>query len=276
MLRLLLVAPLLPCIWLWYQNRRSKMLRARSKDRLQEKGLVERCCKVRRPGARNVLPKVFSEEKPSEEGFSWYLHNYMACFIQWSCFDLKFTENLTVHEAINRYVEGPKKTWAELLDGIEKNKYLTIIIEYLSLREPKFYFRILPSGSIREGFGYPLPSTSVLASDYDLMLVPDGIFVYDEFTEREGRFPASFTAVDDPEQNPERPKGFLWLKLEEENTIKVWKQLCYERMDKKGGITPVFIQKFRKENFFLIIGNFPVRVVRHLSESRNRIKISLL
>ena len=94
-----------------------------------------------------------------------------------------------------------------------------------------------------------MPSTSVLASDYDLMLVPDGIFVYDQYTEREGQFPSSFTAVDDPEQNPERPKGFLWLKLEEENTIKVWKELCYERMDKKGGIKLVYIQKFRKKNF---------------------------
>ena len=65
------------------------------------------------------------------------------------------------------------------------------------------------------------------------MLVPDGIFVYDEHTVREGRFPASFTAVDDPNQNPERPKGFLWLKLD--NTIDVWKKLCYERITQNGG-----------------------------------------
>ena len=120
---------------------------------------------------------------------------------------------MTVIEAIKRYVEGPQKDWNDLVGDIKENVYLNFLIEYLNRREPKFYFRILPSGSIREGFGYPVNSTSVLASDYDLMLVPDGVFVYDEFTQREDGFPASFTAIDDPTQNPERPKGFLWLKL---------------------------------------------------------------
>ena len=242
-MRLLLSAPFLPCIWLRYNNKRSKITKAKAKNRLQTKGIMERCCNIRRPGARNDITQVFSEENPSDEGFSWYLHSYMACFIQWGCCVLNFTKKLTTLEAINRYVEGPKKTWEDLLNDIERNKYLTVIIEYLSQSKPKFYFRILPSGSIREGFGYALPSTSVLASDYDLMLVPDGIFVYDEYTEREGRFPASFTAVDDPEQNPERPKGFLWLKLEKENTISVWKEMCYERMTQEGGIQPRFYFK---------------------------------
>ena len=246
-MRLLLIAPFLPCIWLWYLSKRSEMTNARAGNRLQKKGCMERCCDIRRPGARNDISQIFSKEYPSDEGFSWYLHSYMACFIQWGCCDLRFAQNLTTTQAITRYVEGPKKTWEDLLNDIEKNKYLTAIIEYLSQSKPKFYFRILPSGSIREGFGYALPSTSVLASDYDLMLVPDGIFVYDQFTEceeREGRFPASFTAVDDPEQNPERPKGFLWLKLENENSIKVWKELCYERMTKEGGIKPDFFYVF--------------------------------
>ena len=66
------------------------------------------------------------------------------------------------------------------------------------------------------------------------MLVPDGIYVYDNYTEREGRFPASFTAVDETEQNPDRPKGFLWLQLD--NKIDVWKKLCYERLTKDGGL----------------------------------------
>ena len=224
--RLLLILPLLPFIWIYYLFSSSRRGR-----QSHQPGVIERCCALRRPGARKR--HVVEKKKTSEEGFSWYLHSYLACMIQWGCCVLRLTKDISIREAIHRYVEGPKRTWADLLDSIEKNKYLSFLIEYLSQNEPKFYFRILPSGSIREGFGYPLPSTSVLASDYDLMLVPDGIFVYDEFTEREGRFPASFTAVDDPNQNPERPKGFLWLKLE--NTIEIWKDLCYERMTPDGG-----------------------------------------
>ena len=225
--RLLLILPILPFIWIYYLCSSH-----RRESHSYEPGVVERCCALKRPGARQR--RVIVKKKASEEGFSWYLHSYLACMIQWGCCELRLTKNISVREAIHRYVEGPKRTWADLLESIEKNKYLSFLIEYLSQREPKFYFRILPSGSIREGFGYPLPSTSVLASDYDLMLVPDGIFVYDQYTEREGQFPASFTAVDDPNQNPERPKGFLWLKLE--STIEIWKELCYERMTPDGGI----------------------------------------
>ena len=148
---------------------------------------------------------------------------------------LKMTEGIKEIEAIQRYVEGPRIEWKDLLSSIETNKYLSFLIEYLNRREPKFYFRILPSGSIREGFGYQLPSTSVLASDYDLMLVPDGIYVYDKDTEREGRFPATFTAIDENEQNPGRPKGFLWLQLEN-TTTDVWKNLSYERLTNNGGL----------------------------------------
>ena len=222
---LCLCVPCLPFMWVYHWLRRYE-------PKCYQCFL--RCCDVRRPGARNHPPKVFEENRMSEEGFSWYLHSYMACFIQWGCCKLNMTKNMTVLQSIQRYVEGPKRSWNDLIESIMKNKYLSFLVEHLNRMEPKFYFRILPSGSIREGFGYALPSTSVLASDYDLMLVPDGIFVYDEFTEREGRFPPSFTAVDDPNQNPERPKGFLWLKLE--NTIKIWKDLCYERITQDGGM----------------------------------------
>ena len=177
--------PFLPLLWLYHWLRRYEPKCYR---------FFLRYCDVRRPGARNHPPKVIEENRLSEEGFSWYLHTYLACLIQWGCCVLDMTKDMTVLKAIQRYVEGPRRTWEDLLESIQKNKYLSFLIEYLNRKEPKFYFRILPSGSIREGFGYPLPSTSVLASDYDLMLVPDGIFVYDEFTEREGRFPASFTA----------------------------------------------------------------------------------
>jgi len=154
---------------------------------------------------------------------------------------------MSIAQAIDRYAEGSyleeldpenyeathKKEWEKLLAGIKDNVFLYTIIEHLNRREPKYYFRILPSGSVREGFGHPEPSTSILATDYDLMLVPDGVFVYDKYTEREDGFPASFTAIDDPNQNPERPKGFLWLQLEQD--LSVWHNLCYERITANGG-----------------------------------------
>ena len=221
---LCICVPFLPFLWFYHWL---KSLR------LDCNHFFTRLCDVRRPGSRNHPPKMIHEKKSPEEGFSWYLHSYLACCIQWGCCLMNMTNRIDELEAINRYVEGPRIEWNDLLANIETNKYLSFLIEYMNRREPKYYFRILPSGSIREGFGYQLPSTSVLASDYDLMLVPDGIYVYDNYTQREGRFPASFTAVDDTEQNPDRPKGFLWLQLD--NEIDVWKKLCYERLTKDGG-----------------------------------------
>lgn len=109
-----------------------------------------------------------------------------------------------------------------------------ILVGFLNESLPKFYFKVLPSGSVREGFGKPFPSTSILATDYDLMLVPDGIYVYDD-EKKANRFPAAFVAVNDLEQNPSTPTGFLWLRLKEKK-LKEWKSLCYERLasNRKG------------------------------------------
>ena len=160
---------------------------------------------------------------------------------------------MTLTQAIDRYVEGSRiqpdmnpdmnpcidpsskrnVEWGMMFEEIKNNVFLYTIIEHLNRREPKYYFRILPSGSVREGFGHAEPSTSILATDYDLMLVPDGVFVSDEFTSRDDGFPISFTAIDDPNQNPERPKGYLWLR--QEQNISVWDDLCYQRVTNDGG-----------------------------------------
>ena len=80
------------------------------------------------------------------------------------------------------------------------------------------------------------------------MLVPDGIFVYDGETVRAGKFPPSFIAIDEPDQNPDRKTGYLW--LEQVTSIKVWDELCYERLTANGGsyslndkriIDPIFV-----------------------------------
>ena len=51
------------------------------------------------------------------------------------------------------------------------------IMEELHAKLPDFFFTFFPSGSLRERYAKLLPSTSILASDYDVMLVPDAISV---------------------------------------------------------------------------------------------------
>jgi len=60
---------------------------------------------------------------------------------------------------------------------LKSNQFLISILETLYLAHPDFFFTYLPTGSLREGFGKLLPSTSVLASDHDIMLVPDGVII---------------------------------------------------------------------------------------------------
>jgi len=223
---LLCVLPLLPFIWLYY-------IVCRGLQRQPHEFEMEGCCVVARPNTQALAPRVYKESASSNEGMSWYLHSYAACFSKFGCIKFLFTKDMSVAESIDRYVEAPRKEWSDLLRDIENNVCLHYLLEYLNTQKPNFYFRILPAGSVREGFGYAVPSTSILASDYDLMLVPDGVFVYDEFTERQDGYPASFTAIDDPNQNPERPKGFLWLRAEQ--NMEIWRSLCYERLTAGGG-----------------------------------------
>ena len=51
------------------------------------------------------------------------------------------------------------------------------IMEELHTKLPDFFFTFFPSGSLREGYAKMLPSTSIVASEYDIMLVPDAISV---------------------------------------------------------------------------------------------------
>ena len=91
---------------------------------------------------------------------------------------LNFTSKLSMAEAINRYEEiDPPETKNQLFQHLATNEFLILILHILNERKSRFFFKILPSGSLREGFGKSLPSTSVLATDYDLMLVPDAVHV---------------------------------------------------------------------------------------------------
>ena len=62
---------------------------------------------------------------------------------------------MKVSEAIRRYGEREPEEWNKMVKRIQENVHLNFLIEYLNRKEPKFYFRILPSGSIREKFGFP-------------------------------------------------------------------------------------------------------------------------
>ena len=242
---LLLLIPFLPCIWLCH------LFTWNSIKNPPKNSCTDRCCILTRPGSRQNKYEVLRYKVRPDEGFSWYLHSYLTCLLQWGCCVLNFTKNMKLIDSIRRYNERPKVQWENLLKELQENPYLSILIEYLNRSLPKFYFRVLPSGSIRERFGYPFPSTSILASDYDLMFVPDSVYVYDEQTKTEGRFPASFTAIDDPNQNPDRKAGHLWLELENENETETWKKLSYERMTLEG--SKLISQK--KKYFFITFLN---------------------
>jgi len=216
----------MPFLWLYY-------LLCGRKKRFRDLEEDNDCCRVVRPQTRSTDPILKKIKVESKEGMSWYLHSYAACLNNLGIIQFNFTEHMKLSTAIGRYIEQPRRDWATLLNDIQKNEYLTLLIEYLNSMKPKFFFRVLPTGSVRESFGHPEPSTSILASDYDLMLVPDGIFVYDEYTKREDGFPASFTAIDDPNQNPERPDGYLWLRYEQD--MDVWRDLCFQRLEIDGG-----------------------------------------
>ena len=51
------------------------------------------------------------------------------------------------------------------------------ILEAIDQQLPGLFFHYFPTGSLAEGLGKCLPISSVLATDYDLMLVPSQITV---------------------------------------------------------------------------------------------------
>lgn len=101
----------------------------------------------------------------------------LSCIFHKSPISCNFTTSLSVNEAICRYAEQPPIKLRDLIDMLKENKFLDLVLNLLNGQNANFFFKILPSGSLREGYGRPLPSTSILGTDYDLMLIPDGIEV---------------------------------------------------------------------------------------------------
>ena len=150
---------------------------------------------------------------------------------------ISFTKSLSVKEVVSRYNEQKLITANELHEKLKENEYLNLILNILNGQNSRFFFKILLSGSLPEGYGKPLPSTPVLGSDYDLMLIPDGVEVIEGSQmnmDTSGRVAPLFEAISDPNQNPETLNGYVWLKLLDPG-LENWKNLRFDRITPNGG-----------------------------------------
>ena len=68
-----------------------------------------------------------------------------------------------------------------MIQLVTHNRFIIAVLETLSIKLPEYFFTFLPTGSLREGFGKKIPSSSVLATDYDMMLIPDAVGVGQSF-----------------------------------------------------------------------------------------------
>lgn len=112
-----------------------------------------------------------------------------------------------------------------------------MILNLLHGQNSNFFLKTLLSGSLLEGYGKPLPSTSILVSDYDLMLIPDGVEVIESSQMNmatSGRVAPLLEAISDPNRNPETPNGYLWFKLLDPG-LENWRNLCFDRITTNGG-----------------------------------------
>ena len=192
-----------------------------------------------------------------------------------------YSNSLSVTEAITRYEEKEPIEFDDLIKRLKENKFLDLVLHLLNGQNANFFFKVLPCGSLRERYGKLLPSTSILGTDYDLMLIPDGIEVaeslqlnnqekkiniptaakdatiiemasdskYDPGRQKEilecsrktcGDIAPLFEAVSDPNQNPETPTGYVWLKLLN-TSMASWNSLCFDRLTAVGGMSLYFL-----------------------------------
>ena len=201
----------------------------------------------------------------------------LSCFFHYSPIGCHYSNSLSVTEAISRYAEKEPIKFDDLIKRLKENKFLDLVLHLLNGQNANFFFKVLPSGSLRERYGKLLPSTSILGTDYDLMLIPDGIEVAEglqlnnqdvginiqtsikdvtiieiepgsrnipgrqienmESTRSlRGDITPLFEAVSDPNQNPETPTGYVWLKLLN-TSMKSWNRLCFDRLTAVGGMS---------------------------------------
>ena len=189
------------------------------------------------PRKKSRPPKLLETlAKPPNISFRAF-NCLLSCLFHMSPITFSFAKSLTAKEVILRYSEQKLMTANELHEKLKEDKFLDLILNLLNGQNCRFFFKILLSGSLRERYGRPLPSTSILGSDYDLMLIPDGVEVVESSqinTSSSGRVAPLFEAISDPNQNPETPNGYVWLKLLDPG-LKNWKNLCFDRITSNGG-----------------------------------------
>ena len=163
--------------------------------------------------------------------------NSSICFLnivhfcyEWCCFRLDCARNLNASEAIMRYTEEPPLDSELFIHHLLDDEYIKSILNSFALELPEYFLSILPSGSLREGFGKILPSTSVLASDFDIMLIPDAALAGEAGKTYRGNEKPLFATV----ESKEIEEGFLWLRLENEY-MDQWEKLCIRRQTEGRG-----------------------------------------
>ena len=125
----------------------------------------------------------------------------------------------------------------ELHEKFKENEYLNLILNLLHGQNSNFFSKTLLSGSLLEGYVKPLSSTSILVSDYDLMLIPDGVEVIESSQMNmatSGRVAPLLEAISDPNRNPETPNAYVWFKLLDPG-LESWRNLCFDRITRNGG-----------------------------------------
>ena len=145
------------------------------RGRNRRKCFFKRLCRMPRKKSR---PPKHSQltVKPG----NWLFRSFnciLSCIFHNSPVGCQFTNWLSVTKAISRYAEQETAGPDKLMKKLKENKFLDLILTLLNKKNANFFFKVLPSGSLREGHGKPLPSTSILGADCDLMLIPDGIEV---------------------------------------------------------------------------------------------------
>ena len=103
------------------------------------------------------------------------------------CCQLDCVSRLSPDEAILRYEEDPPPKKEVVLKEITHNPFIFTITTLFALDLPEYFLSILPTGSLREGFGKTLPSTAALASDFDVMLIPDAALAGEEGGDVQGQ-----------------------------------------------------------------------------------------
>ena len=147
-----------------------------------------------------------------------FLLGFLRYFYDRCCCRFDCASQLDLETAIERYHEHPPLPRDDFLQQTTRNKFINSILAHFTTELPEYFFSILPTGSLREEVGKLLPSTAIVATDFDLMLIPDAITVGEP-----GGHHTFMVAVND-----EVPEGFVWISLQYSQLVH-WSKLTVPR-----------------------------------------------